>query len=66
MSVDQIRRQLYKLDKGPRMLPRKTRFKSWMALGAIGVWFYCCYAILSYRLRADDLELMEREVYEEL
>ena len=48
------------------MLPRKTRFKSWMALGAIGVWFYCCYAILSYRLRADDLELMEREVYEEL
>ena len=29
-------------------------------------WFVGCYTLVSYRLRSDDLELMEREVYEEL
>ena len=29
-------------------------------------WFGGWYALISYRLRADDLELMEREVYEDL
>ena len=28
--------------------------------------FVGCYTLVSYRLRSDDLELMEREVYEEL
>ena len=29
-------------------------------------WFGSCYKLISYRLKSDDLELMEREVYEEL
>ena len=37
-----------------------------MALTAIGGWFVGCFALVAYRLRSDDLELMEREVYEEL
>ena len=37
-----------------------------MGLGAICTWFFACYSITSFRLRSDDLELMEREVYEEL
>ena len=37
-----------------------------MALGGIGGWFFGCFCLIAYRLRSDDLELMEREVYEEL
>ena len=37
-----------------------------MALTGIGGWFVGCFALVAYRLRSDDLELMEREVYEEL
>ena len=32
----------------------------------IGAWFFACFSLIAYRLRTDDLELMEREVYEEL
>ena len=32
----------------------------------LGGWFVGCYALVAYRLKSDDLELMEREVYEEL
>ena len=38
----------------------------WAALLAIGGWFTGCFALVAYRLKSDDLELMEREVYEEL
>ena len=38
----------------------------WLALTAIGGWFVGCFTLVAYRLRSDDLELMEREVYEEL
>ena len=48
------------------MLPRAQRLKVWLALTAIGGWFFGCYALVAYRLKSDDLELMEREVYEEL
>ena len=48
------------------MLPRNKRFKAWAALTAIGGWFFACFSLIAYRLRSDDLELMEREVYEEL
>ena len=61
-----IERQLFAIDKGPRMLPRGQRFKAWLALTAIGGWFVGCFTLVAYRLRSDDLELMEREVYEEL
>ena len=65
-SPGSIERHLYSLDKGPRMLPRKQRFKVWAALSVLGGWFVGCYALVAYRLKSDDLELMEREVYEEL
>ena len=61
-----IERQFYGLDTGPRMLPRAQRLKVWLALSAIGLWFTGCFSLVAYRLRSDDLELMEREVYEEL
>ena len=61
-----MERQLFANDKGPRMLPRNQRLKVWLALTAIGGWFFSCYALVAFRLRSDDLELMEREVYEEL
>jgi hypothetical protein len=48
------------------MLPRKQRFKVWGALLVLGGWFLGCYSLVAYRLKSDDLELMEREVYEEL
>ena len=48
------------------MLPRKTRFRVWAALFAVFGWFFSCFCLIAYRLRSDDLELMEREVYEEL
>ena len=48
------------------MLPRKTRFKVWGALFVLAAWFGGCYSLVAYRLKSDDLELMEREVYEEL
>jgi hypothetical protein len=48
------------------MLPRMQRFKVWGALSVLMLWFVGCYTLVSYRLRSDDLELMEREVYEEL
>ena len=48
------------------MLPRAQRLKVWLALSAIGLWFTGCFSLVAYRLRSDDLELMEREVYEEL
>ena len=66
ISPGALERQFYSLDKGPRMLPRKQRFRAWMGLIFIGGWFVCCFALIAYRLRSDDLELMEREVYEEL
>ena len=57
---------MYEIEKGPRMLPRKTRFKVWAALTGLVSWFGMCFCLIAYRLRSDDLELMEREVYEEL
>ena len=57
---------MYEIEKGPKMLPRKTRIKVWLALTGIFLWFFACFRLVAYRLRSDDLELMEREVYEEL
>ena len=57
---------MYEIDKGPRMLPRRQRLKVWLALSAIVGWFGACFCLIAYRLKSDDLELMEREVYEEL
>ena len=51
---------------GPKMLPRRQRFRAWIGLSMVGVWFAGCFFLIQYRLRSDDLELMEREVYEDL
>ena len=66
VSEGALERQLYGIEKGPRALPRMKRAKVWMALSAIGFWFFSCFSLVAYRLRSDDLELMEREVYQEL
>ena len=67
VSMGAIERQLYgNMSGGPRMLPRQQRLKVWGALLAVGGWFTGCFFLVAYRLRSDDLELMEREVYEEL
>ena len=54
-----------KKDKGPPMLNMRTRLKVWGALFGVGVYFYLCYRLIKFRLKSDDLELMEREVNEE-
>ncbi len=54
-----------KKDKGPPMLSMSTRIKVWGALFGVGVYFCFCYKLIKYRLKADDLDLMEREVNEE-
>ena len=66
ISQGSMENQLYGVETGPRMLPRKVRFKVWGALMALFSWFAACFFLIAYRLRSDDLELMEREVYEEL
>ncbi len=48
------------------MLPRGQRFRAWRGLGMVGLWFAGCFFLIQYRLKSDDLELMEREVYEDL
>ena len=48
------------------MLPRRQRFRAWGGLFMLSLWFSGCFFLISYRLRSDDLELMEREVYEDL
>ena len=66
VSQGAIERQMFEMEQGPRMLDRRTRFRVWTALLCIGGWFVACFYLIAYRLRSDDLELMEREVYEEL
>ncbi len=56
---------LQKKDKGPPMLNMRTRIKVWGALFGVGIYFYLCYKLIKFRLKADDLDLMEREVNEE-
>lgn len=52
-------------EKGPPMLNMSTRLKVWGALFCVGAYFYLCYRLIIFRLKADDLDLMEREVNDE-
>ncbi len=54
-----------KKEQGPPMLNMRTRIKVWGALFGTGIYFYLCYKLIKFRLKADDLDLMEREVNEE-
>ena len=65
-SYQTMEDQFFKVDKGPRMLPRKVRFKAWGGLTVMSGWVLFCFSMLAYRLRGDDLDIMERQVYEEL
>ena len=49
----------------PSMFNLKTRTKIWGNLGLFSVYLFILYKLMLYRLKADDLDLMEREVKEE-
>lgn len=47
---------------GPQMFNTKTRIKIWGCFFLFTVYVYLVYRLMLYRLKADDLDLMEREV----
>jgi hypothetical protein len=51
--------------KGTPFLDSRLRKKVWLALGVAALYFYACYRLIIFRLKSDDLDLMEREVEEE-
>jgi hypothetical protein len=59
-------KELYRKSSGPPMLNMKTRVKIWTALFGFVLYTYLTYKLIRYRLKADDLDLMEREVYEDV
>jgi hypothetical protein len=65
LNLANLDRDLYRKEKGPPMLNMQTRFRVWRALFGVGVYFYLCYRLILYRLKSDDLDLMEREVNEQ-
>ena len=65
LKMSSLDNELYKKSKGPQMLSTKVRFKVWMMMFGVMVYFYVWYKLLLYRLKSDDLDLMEREVREE-
>ena len=65
LRISSLDNELYRLDKGPQMLNPRIRFKVWLMLFGIGMYFFLCYKLMLYRLKSDDLDLMEREVNED-
>ncbi len=65
LRITSLDNELYKKEKGPIMLNSKVRFKVWMMMSGVILYFYVWYKLLLYRLKSDDLDLMEREVKEE-
>ena len=59
-------KDLYRRSSGPPMLNMRTRIKVWGGLGCFILYTYLTYRLILYRLKADDLDLMEREVYEDV
>lgn len=47
------------------MFSNQTRLRIWGTLGLFGIYSYLIYKLMKYRLKSDDLDLMEREVKEE-
>ena len=58
LSYQSIEDQFFKFDRGPKMLPRKLRFKVWGGFLLVSGWVGFCFSLLAYRLKADDLDLM--------
>ncbi len=65
INISTLENELFKKSSGPNMLNMKTRFKIWGAMFCVGLYFYLTYRLIIYRLKSDDLDLMEREVNEE-
>jgi hypothetical protein len=65
MNASTLEKDLYRKSSGPPMLNMRTRIKIWGAMFGVGLYFYATYKLIRYRLNADDLDLMEREVNEE-
>lgn len=61
--MEKIRRQ--RANSITPMLNSKVRFKVWGYVGLFGVYCWLLYKLIVYRLKTDDLEIMEREVKEE-
>ncbi len=65
LNLTHLDSDIFKKDRGPPMLNTRTRMKVWMAMGGVVLYFYLCYRLIIFRLKADDLDLMEREVNDE-
>ena len=65
IKLSTLDNEIYKNEKLPAMLNIGVRFRVWRALFGIGIYFFFCYKLIVYRLKSDDLELMEREVKED-
>lgn len=65
LNISRLDDDLYGRSKGPPMLNMRTRIKVWRAMFFVGLYFYLCYKLIIYRLKSDDLDLMEREVKED-
>ena len=55
-----------KIDEEVKMQPRKIRFKNAAYLAMFGVWYTGIVLFIMYRLRSDDLELLEIEAEERI
>ena len=66
INLNTLDRQIYGKEKGPEMLETSIRKKVWFGLFCICLYFLFIYKLIRYRLHADDLDIMEREVNEEM
>jgi hypothetical protein len=66
INTSTLEKELYRRSSGPPMLNMRTRIKVWGALCGVLLYTYLTYKLIRYRLKADDLDLMEREVYEDV
>ncbi len=65
MNLSTLDKDLYRKSSGPPMLNMRTRLKIWGAMFSVCLYVYATYRLIIYRLKSDDLDLMEREVNEE-
>ena len=65
LKITSLDNDRYRMEKGPVMLNSRIRLKVWMMLICVGFYFIFWYKLELYRLKSDDLDLMEREVMED-
>ena len=56
----------FKLDPELEMQPRSLRAKNWAYLGAFGLWYFVVVSFIVYRLKSDDLVILEKEAEERM